>query len=707
MKHSGKTLSFALAVAATLSFGTPPAEAQGLFEMLFGGPVRERPHRLRKPVMRGEFPRPPRRSKQRAALKITGPSYYTYKTDPLVRADFAALSARLKPVAFEPALTGASFRDAAVGLQGLDLAVEADIAKALVDYYATNPDFIWVSGLSANGRAQESVRVLGEAAGHGLDPAEYSVVIPPASFSMDDIAGRLRDLIRFEMSLSARVLRYVRDAQNGRIDPNRLSGYHDLPVKPLDLAAALKTLGRTQQVRTYLKSRHPQSQEYQALRVELETLGASEENDIIVDPKLLLKPGEISPELPKILQLIAHNLDSGFAAEHQEVLVRLGNSELYMPELVPVIMTAQERAGLKPDGVIGPRTVSAIAGTSKAERMDQVKLALEQLRWLPHDLGGTRVFINQPAFTASYFENGIERLNMRVVVGQPSNQTSFFYDEIEQVDYNPYWGVPQSIIVNEMLPRLRRDPGYLDRAGYEVTNSRGRRIPSSAVNWGRYGSKVPYSVRQTPSEANALGELKILFPNKHAIYMHDTPQKALFDRDARAFSHGCVRLQQPREMAAAVLGRPVEYVAEKISQGHSSEKVTRKIPVYVAYFTAWPTASGKVEYFPDVYERDARLKVAIEKTDALRIPTGTLDLNPVSGTRLPLETGMQDLGRAPEGATPATRFNSTGASSAERDTGLPDISLPTGEEPLEDPAAAVRIRDDAVIDPIGQVDAVN
>jgi murein L,D-transpeptidase YcbB/YkuD len=243
------------------------------------------------------------------------------------------------------------------------------------------------------------------------------------------------------------------------------------------------------------------------------------------------------------------------------------------------------------------------------------------MRWLPSNLGSPRVFINQPAYTASFIEGGVEKLNMRVVIGKPSNQTSFFYDEIEQVDYNPYWGVPQSIIVNEMLPRLRRDPGYLDRAGYEVTDSSGRRISSSAIDWGQYGAKVPYSVRQTPSEANALGELKILFPNKHAIYMHDTPQKDLFERDSRAFSHGCVRLHDPRGMAAAVLGTSVEHIADKISQGHSTEKTTRKIPVYVAYFTAWPNSAGTVEYFGDVYERDARLKLAMEKIDALRAPS--------------------------------------------------------------------------------------
>ena len=207
------------------------------------------------------------------------------------------------------------------------------------------------------------------------------------------------------------------------------------------------------------------------------------------------------------------------------------------------------------------------------------------------------------------------------MIGKVTNQTSFFYDEIEQVDFHPYWGVPQSIIVNEMLPRLRSDPGYLDRAGYEVTDAKGKRVASSSVAWGAYGANIPYNIRQAPSEANALGELKILFPNKHAIYMHDTPQKAFFARDVRAFSHGCVRLQDPRGMAAAVLGKPLDYVVDKLKGGHASEKVTRKIPVYVAYFTAWPTLAGNVEYFGDVYDRDTRLQQALDSTEAARTPS--------------------------------------------------------------------------------------
>ncbi|GAA4115141.1 murein L,D-transpeptidase [Aminobacter aganoensis] len=605
------------ALAASLAMGAPQAGAQNFFDILFGGNNRN----YRQP--QGEFPPPPRKAppKRAAPARISAPSYYTYKTDQMVPVDFAKLVPTTQSVSLEPSLAGTAFREALAGLSDFNLVAEKEIAKALLDYYSANPEFIWVTGQAANSRAEDAIRSLSDAANHGLMPADYSVAVPPAAFAADNSAGRLKALIRFEMAMSARVLRYVHDAQGGRIDPNRISGYYDFAAKPLDMVGVLKSLSQSQDARALLEGYHPKNPEYQALRVELEALRASEENDIVVDAKLLLKPGETSPELPKLLHLIARDLDDEMGGDYGETLARLGTSETYVPELVPVIEAVQKRAGLKPDGVVGPRTVATLAGTSKADRLDKVLVALEQLRWLPSDLGSPRVFINQPAYTASYIDGGTEKLKMRTVIGKTTNQTSFFQDEIEQVDYNPYWGVPQSIIVNEMLPRLRNDPSYLDRAGYEVTDSRGKRIPSSSIDWGQYGAKVPFSVRQAPSEANALGELKILFPNKHAIYMHDTPQKALFDRDNRAFSHGCIRLSDPRGMAAAVLGTDVDHIAAKLKQGHSFEKVTRKIPVYVAYFTAWPTLDGKVEYFGDVYDRDARLKDAMTRTDAARAPS--------------------------------------------------------------------------------------
>lgn len=619
---SAKRFLVPLTAIAALGLSVPQAGAQGFFDMLFGGPVRkERP-------LKGEFPPPPPKRKAVKAARISSPTYNTYKADRLVKVDFSALTepattgATAQNIAFDASKPAdASFGQALSGLDDYELLAEADIGKALVAYYEANPGFIWVTDSNPNGRAQQALRVLGEAGSYGLAPSDYQVDVPASASGAVDAEARAKELIRFEMALSARVLRYVHDAQDGRIDPNRIStGYYDFPEKPLDMVGALGALAHTEEVRSYLESRHPQNPQYQALRVELEALEASAENEIVVDPKLLLKPGETSPELPKLLTLIARDLDDDMGGAYGEILSRLVNSETYVPELVPVIEAAQKKAGQKADGVIGPRTVAALAGTSKADRIAKVQYALEELRWLPSDLGSPRVFINQPAFTASFIDGGEEKLKMRAVIGRTTNQTAFFYDHIETVDFHPYWGVPQSIIVNEMLPKLRGDPGYLDRAGYEVTDARGKRIPSSAIDWGAYGAKVPYNVRQQPGEANALGELKILFPNKFAIYMHDTPQKSFFQRDMRALSHGCVRLQDPRGMAAAVLGVSVDDIARKLKGGHSTEKVTRDIPVYVAYFTAWPDMSGKVEYFNDVYDRDSRLKEALEATEGVRAP---------------------------------------------------------------------------------------
>lgn len=614
--RSCMTVLPAIVLGSLVAGAATPAHAENLFRMLFGGGIQQREAReLRAEEERRQqvVPAP--------VAKISAPSYRAYKADPLVAVSFRGLLEAPRTVSFEPSLAGGSFVEALPGLDGFDLAAEKPIARAIEAYYATHEDFVWVSGTSVNTRAVDAMRVLGEAGSYGLDPADYVVTPPAPGFDMTDMPARYRDLIRFEMALSARVLRYVRDAFGGRIDPNRISGYYDFPEKPLDLEAVLGTLARSQDVRAYLESRHPQNERYLALRAELEVLRASRENDVVVDARLFLKPGGTSPELPKLLQLFARETDDAFRAQHAAALAAYATQEVYGPDLVAVVKAAQAFKGLSADGIIGPRTVAAFAGTSKADRMAKVEIALEQLRWHPSDLGSPRVFINQPAYTATYNEGGQDQLSMRVVIGKVSNQTSFFFDEIEQVDYNPYWGVPQSILVNEMLPRLRQDPGYLDRSGYEITDAKGRRISSSSINWYQYGGKVPYSVRQTPSEANALGELKILFPNKHAIYMHDTPSKSLFQRDARAFSHGCVRLSDPRAMAAAVLGKPVDHVADKIRQGHSSEKVTRKIPVYVAYFTAWPDQTGKVEYFDDVYDRDSRLMKALEATADVRAPT--------------------------------------------------------------------------------------
>lgn len=554
--------------------------------------------------------------------KISAPRYFNYQAASPVRVDFAKV---LAAAAAQPGLTlpgGASFTAAAPALEGFDLTAEKADAAAIAAHYAAHPDFIWVSGFGANDRARAALRVLESAGDEGLDAEHYAVIAPTDGFSMDDMAGRLATLIRFEMTLSARVLRYARDVASGRVDPNKLSGYHDLPVLPFDPAKALAQLAATDDAGAWLAEQAPHGDEYRSLRAAMAKIRREAEADIIVDANLLLRPGGQSPEFAKLMEIVWRDGNPEIMAEHGRAIMAARKSDTYTQELVPVVKAIQKARGLNPDGIIGPRTVAAISPVSKADRMEKIRLALERLRWLPHDLGARRVFINQPEFMVRYYEQDSVKLSMRVVVGKKSNQTSFFYDEIERVEFNPYWGVPRSIIVNEMLPRLVNDPGYLDRAGYEVTDSKGRRIPSSTIDWGAHGANIPYNVRQTPGEANALGELKIMFPNKHAIYMHDTPSKSLFNRDARAFSHGCVRLQQPREMAAAVLGTSMEDIRRELAAGHSSRNVPVKIPVYVAYFTAWPQEDGTIGFFTDVYERDDFLTRALDAVREARSAAG-------------------------------------------------------------------------------------
>jgi murein L,D-transpeptidase YcbB/YkuD len=274
---------------------------------------------------------------------------------------------------------------------------------------------------------------------------------------------------------------------------------------------------------------------------------------------------------------------------------------------------------LSPDGLIGPATLRAFNGERQEsfDKTARLRLNMERLRWLPRDFGRRHILVNQASFKLQVVDNGRTIWRSKVIVGKPKNQTSFFSDEMETVVFNPYWGVPQSIIVNEMLPKLVNDPGYLDRLGYEVTSQSGRRVSSYNVDWWSYSTHSPVGVRQPPGRRNALGEVKFLFPNKHAIYLHDTPTKKLFERNERAFSHGCVRVQNPRELAKAVLGWGDTQVAEAIGTGRNTKvSLDSKFKVHLTYFTAWPDANGTMHFARDIYDRDTRLTKALETTRA-------------------------------------------------------------------------------------------
>lgn len=258
---------------------------------------------------------------------------------------------------------------------------------------------------------------------------------------------------------------------------------------------------------------------------------------------------------------------------------------------------------------------SGQGGDSGAD-ISKVVVAMEEIRWLPQEFPDRYVFINQPAYMVYYHDNGQLALSMKAVIGQEDHQTNFFDATIKSVEFNPEWGVPQSIIRNEMLPKLKRDPAYLDKEGYKVS-VKGKSMPSAKVDWSQPLENI--AVIQPPGPDNALGQLKILFPNPHDIYMHDTPARGKFASQDRMFSHGCVRLENPRAMAAAVLKTDADFVNQQIAAGDKKDvPVPEELQVYVAYFTAWPTDDGVVHYYDDIYGRDAQTLNAIAATTASR-----------------------------------------------------------------------------------------
>ncbi len=561
----------------------------------------------------------------RPVAKVSAPPIYTYKPDRLKTIDLTPL-ATVQLASADPyfgPLPISAFDESRRFLAGVKLTTANEVGEALLEYYAEQHDFIWVDGTALNANARAAMAVMEQADTVGLSSKDYVLELPSDGFDMTRMADRQRDLMLLEMRMSARVLSYVLDATRGRIDPNRLSGYHDFERKKVDLVSALGNLEATADAGAYLRGSSPSNPQFKALAAELVKLRAADEEEaIVIAPGTFLRPGASSPELTNVVAGIRKRGSDKLLADHGITLYEYGVSggEQYSDDLVALVRDFQRENGLMVDGIVGKQTIGRLNDETNDDKIEKVQLAMERLRWLPRNLGSRHVFINQPAYRATYVANGKDTLSMRAIVGKRSNQTSFFHDEIETVEYNPYWGVPRSIIVNEMLPKLRSNPSYLDRLGYELTDRRGRRVASRNINWYQVGpNNIPVDVRQPPGPKNALGELKILFPNKHAIYMHDTPSRNLFERDTRAFSHGCVRLQDPWGMAAAVLGTSRDHIDAQIAQGQNlAEPVPGKIPVYVSYFTAWPNDDGSVGYFADMYGRDARLSEAINRTEKVR-----------------------------------------------------------------------------------------
>ena len=271
----------------------------------------------------------------------------------------------------------------------------------------------------------------------------------------------------------------------------------------------------------------------------------------------------------------------------------------------------QERHGLTADGVIGPGTLAAM-NVPVAERLETLRVNLERLRWLADDFEDDMVIVNIAGFEAYLLKGGKMIWSTRVQVGRTYRQTPIFRDEITYLTVNPTWTAPRSLATRDVLPQIQKDPSYVTERGFDVIDRGGNKVDPGKIDWGSLSTNnFPYTLVQRPGPYNAMGMVKFMFPNPYSVYLHDTPSRYLFERDARAFSAGCIRTERPFELAELLLG-PQGWdkarIQEVLDSGELTNVVLEKpMPVLLTYFTARVRSDGTLLFFPDVYERDQRV----------------------------------------------------------------------------------------------------
>jgi murein L,D-transpeptidase YcbB/YkuD len=483
------------------------------------------------------------------------------------------------------------------------VAQDADIAAF---YRSTGFAPLWTGADETHRtRRAELMHALKNADNHGLPAARYDV---DGLMQMLADVRTPRDRGFAEVALSEAYLRYARDIQSGVVIPKRIDKSIVREINYRDRTAYLDDLN-TLKPSVAFRVLPPRSMEYNALlkeKVAMERLLAEGGWGPVV-PAKKLEPG-----------------DSGAAViALRNRLIRMDyldrtNTRTFDADIQAAVQQFQIDHALNADGVVGQATMAQI-NTGVAERLQSVLVALERERWFNSDRGKRHILVNIPDFTARIIDDGKITFETRSVVGarKSDRNTPEFSDVMEHMIINPSWHVPRSIITKEYLPQLQKDPTAA--GNIIITDRQGRRVDRTTADFSQYTqTNFPYSMRQPPSRSNALGLVKFMFPNKHNIYLHDTPAKSLFARDVRAFSHGCIRLAQPFDFAYALLAvqsdDPVGEFKSILRTGKETQvDLEQHVPVHIIYRTAVTNARGHTEYRADIYGRDGRIWDALSK----------------------------------------------------------------------------------------------
>ncbi len=480
-------------------------------------------------------------------------------------------------------------------------------------YRDRNYDAIWTEADDAE-RRSALLGVLAHASDHGLPAGRYDVARLTDALRN---ARSERDRARAEVAMSLAFLDYARDVRTGVLVPGRIDPaiLREAPLR--DRRAQIEDFVAADPA-AYLRQLPPESVEYALLmreKLALEDLIARGGWGPTVRAKALL-PGEAGPQ---VVALRDRLVEMGF--------LRQSASRSYDAALQRAVQAFQLVHGLTVDGIAGPGTMQEI-NVPPEDRLKSVIVAMERERWLPVDRGARHVWVNLADFTARIVDRGKILFQTRSVIGKnvPDQRSPEFSDQIEYMVINPSWTVPRSISTKEYLPLLKMDRNAASHL--KILDRSGQVISRESIDFAAYtAADFPFSMRQPPSDDNALGKVKFMFPNPHDIYLHDTPQKSLFAKEVRAYSHGCIRLRDPFEFAYALLAPqfadPQGEFQNHLTTGVESViSLAVPVPVHLVYFTAYPTARGEMTYRRDVYGRDAAIFEALTEAGVVLDPVG-------------------------------------------------------------------------------------
>ncbi len=484
------------------------------------------------------------------------------------------------------------------------------IAAAVREFYAARVFApVWTNSKGPLPRADSLLAAVLAATDDGLEPSDYITPMVQSLFLAKDEAG----LAALEAALTWAFVHLISDLDTGRTVPNEVDPELFVHPHDIDPAALLSNAAVLPDVQAFIASHAPQTDDYRNLKAALARYRAIERLGgwTQMSDGEILRPGYRGPRIQELKRVLSERGESV-----------LSDDDYYDEALTEAVKSFQVRHGLSPDGAFGPSTRGAL-NMSVAERIEQIVINMERRRWMPDHLGERYAFGNLANFRLEVVYGKEVVYETRVVIGTDADRTPVFSDRMTYLVINPYWNIPPSIAREEMLPQLRADPYSLERKGIRVFSSwsaNAQEIDPGMIDWhGVSSRRFPFKLRQDPGNGNALGRVKFMFPNQFNIYLHDTPSKALFQRTVRAFSHGCIRVEEPFRLAKLLLQDDPRWTDERFEQelaGFERRIVTLPTPidVHLTYLTSWVDRQGVVQFRDDVYGRDGRLSAALAAT---------------------------------------------------------------------------------------------